>query len=312
MKIRSIMYALKPLMQQILIPISDSFVHPNVKLTDGNGHGETRIYTGDNGLINKELTLKPWKIEFDEKYKDSLSNYFESKEKFKKSMENRVEHVEKNINLCEGKLIKFKEQNGKGDVRRFYIGIEDDENNKLNYKFLRNSLIAKEALFQITESEDEYICTIIDTKDVCVNKEKRKLCSNVGIECLKYKAREYNIEIQTEENGGEFSLRNPENGYFWPVDGYHECGKHKCNGNKDEPCPFNNNIWEFQGDYFHGNPLKYSGQDAFHNKKYEEKYEKDRKKKEFYESKGYKMNIIWESEWTNEKKLLKKQGVKWY
>jgi hypothetical protein len=131
------------------------------------------------------------------------------------------------------------------------------------------------------------------------------------MEYFKYKEKEYDIEIQGAHNGTEFQLRNPKNGYYWPIDGRHVCGIHRCSGSKDLPCSYNMNVWEFQGDWFHGNPEKYNKDDMFHNIPVNKKWEKDQKKKEFYESQGYKVIIVWESKWTSEKKLLQSQGKIW-
>ena len=120
------------------------------------------------------------------------------------------------------------------------------------------------------------------------------------------------IEIQHEHNKGEFQLRNPNNGYFWPVDGYHNCHLHKCSGDLETPCQYNNHIWEFQGDYFHGNPEKYDKDDTFHGITYSKKHNKDLVKKQFYEENGYNVNIKWESEWVQDKKTMKKNNIKWY
>ena len=39
---------------------------------------------------------------------------------------------------------------------------------------------------------------------------------------------------------------------------------------------------------------------------------KDLDKKKFYEEKGYNVNIKWESEWVEDKKIMKKNNVKWF
>ena len=107
-------------------------------------------------------------------------------------------------------------------------------------------------------------------------------------------------------------MRNPNNGYFWPVDGYHNCHLHKCSGDLETPCQYNNNIWEFQGDYFHGNTEKYNKDDTFHGVSYSKKQNKDLDKKKFYEEKGYVVNIKWESKWVEDKKTMKKNNIKWF
>jgi len=141
--------------------------------------------------------------------------------------------------------------------------------------------------------------------------KKKKKSSNACIEWLNYLSNKYSIEIQHEYNKGEFQLRNPKNGYYIPVDGYHNCTIHRCSGDSNNPCQFNNHIWEFYGDYYHGNPLKYNKNDKFHNISYSIKHDKDLYKKKFYEDNGYIVNIKWENEWINDKKFMKKKGIKW-
>jgi G:T-mismatch repair DNA endonuclease (very short patch repair protein) len=70
-------------------------------------------------------------------------------------------------------------------------------------------------------------------------------------------------------------------------------------------------VWEFQGDWIHGNPDLYDETAGCFNRTYKEKREKDQKKKEFYESQGFKVIIMWESEWTKEKKELKRNNQTW-
>jgi hypothetical protein len=162
----------------------------------------------------------------------------------------------------------------------------------------------------LIEKEDYFECNIIKN-DIIEKTQKNKKTSNACCEWLAYLSNTLCIEIQHEHNKGEFQLRNPNNGYFWPVDGYHNCHLHKCSGDLETPCQYNHHIWEFQGDYFHGNPLKYNKDDTFHGVSYSKKHNKDLDKKEFYEKNGYNVNIKWESEWVEEKKEMKKNNIKY-
>lgn len=298
----------------ININIPDCFVSPYLKLSNGkDGHGERRLYTGDNYLNNEKLATKPWFIIYSDNYFNDIKPLLSNDDNFAKYCTKREEMVLSSIELLQNKPISVMCQNGEKDVRRYYVGPQksDKKNIKL-WDTFRNTIIPKKYYLNVVEYSDHFKCNILCIETNLPNSFKKSASvSNIQKEYFKYKEKEYSIEIQGGHNGTEFQLRNPVNGYYWPVDGRHVCGIHKCSGNKDSPCPYNMYIWEFQGDYFHGNPKKYNKDDNFHNIKLETKWEKDKKKKEFYESLGYIVKIVWESEWVNEKKSLKSQGKTW-
>jgi hypothetical protein len=252
---------------------------------------------------------KPWLINYPINYKNEIEEFLDNDENFSKSCDNRKTIVYNAIDICNKKLIKISSQNGKKDVIRYYIGPNKINKENINlYDTFRCSVIPKLYSLKIIEKEEYFECNII--KNEIINKKQKK--SNSCIEWLNYLSNILCIEIQHEDNKGEFKLRNPNNGYFWPVDGYHNCSLHNCSGNLENPCRYNNNIWEFQGDYFHGNPLKYNKDDTFHGIYYLTKHKKDLDKKHFYEEKGYTVNIKWESEWIEDKKIMKKNNIKWF
>lgn len=76
-------------------------------------------------------------------------------------------------------------------------------------------------------------------------------------------------------------------------------------------CPdlfYNEKIIEFNGDLFHANPLKFKGSDTPHpfNKKLTalEIQNKDFERYRYFESMGYEVLVIWESEWTAEQQQV--------
>ena len=297
------------------IAIPDCFVGTNLKLSNGkNGHGERRVYTGDSYDDNEKLTLKPWRITYPVNYMEEIEPVLNTGANFAKLMPNRKEFVQTAFTAVKDKSINIKSQNGTKDVRRFYVGPQKDNSDNVKlWDTFRNTLIPKEYYLQLVEFENYFECQIKSnrTNPPTMNK-KNVSVSNTQMEYFNYKQKEYDIEIQGGHNNQkEFELRNPENGYYWPVDGRHECGIHKCSGSKDSPCQYNMYIWEFQGDYYHGNPEKYNKDDKVHDVSVETKWEKDNKKKEFYESQGYKVNIVWESKWITQKKLLQSEGKTW-
>ena len=295
------------------IQIPDCFVDPILKLNKGkDGHGERRLYSGNCRQINEHICTKPWLIKYNNIYKHEIKDYIIDDNNFSKTCENRYDVILKCINICENILIHVVQQNGKTDVRRYYIGPDkNDKENIKRYDMFRKTIIPKLYHIQLLEAHDCFICKIINNKNVVLLNDHKKITSKVSIEFLKFKSAELHIEIQHIDNGGEFKLRNPDNGYFWPVDGYHNCEIHTCSGNKNNPCLYNNYIWEFQGDYYHGNPTKYISSDKFHDVSYDTKHKKDLAKKTFYEKNGYVVNIKWEGEWVKEKKLMKQNGFSW-
>ena len=65
-----------------------------------------------------------------------------------------------------------------------------------------------------------------------------------------------------------------------------------------------NTIYEFLGDYWHGNPERFDPSDVNKktNVKFQELYNTTFKKFEFLKSKGYNIKYIWETDWLKFKK----------
>jgi hypothetical protein len=70
--------------------------------------------------------------------------------------------------------------------------------------------------------------------------------------------------------------------------------------------PKTNTIYEFYGDYFHGNPQKYNRNDINikNNKTFGELYQKTLEREELIKSSGYNLISIWESEWKALQKVI--------
>jgi hypothetical protein len=117
----------------------------------------------------------------------------------------------------------------------------------------------------------------------------RNRISKQAIEWLQM-LRSTHPNVQTgEQIEGEYRI--PNTGYF--ADGY---------------CPDTNTIFEFHGDYWHGNPVKYESHT--YNKVTSctmgELYEKTKQKRITCEKLGYRYVEIWESSWISFKKVLVK------
>jgi hypothetical protein len=279
--------------------ISDSFVHPNMKLNNGkNGNGESRLFISNNqDYAYKLADGRPWKIIFEDDYKKNVSYFINNERNFRKQVSNRKEDVINNISKINDVLINVEMQQGNKDVCRNYIGqtphrkkktktIEEKEN-IIKWDTFRKGLVPTITTIEFYTENSEYILIQIKYNKNIHKYNKPSGCSFASLEFFDIFSKTNNIEIQTAKNGGEHKERK-ENGYFWPVDGYHNCRHHKCSGSSTNPCFWNNYVFEFQGDYWHKN-----------------KKNKDIEKKKFYTQLGYKWFEITESEWYNNKKVMK-------
>lgn len=102
--------------------------------------------------------------------------------------------------------------------------------------------------------------------------------SRVSLEWLVYRSIQDNVRIKHAMNGGEFTIP----GTRYRADGF-----------------ANNTVYEFHGDYWHGNP-KFYDQDAINpssGKTFGQLYRNTVNKKKMIVEKGYSYVHIWESQW---------------
>ena len=105
--------------------------------------------------------------------------------------------------------------------------------------------------------------------------------SKISLKWLDYLSNKNNIFIQHANNLGEkiISYKNK---------------KYKCDGY----CKYNNTIYEFYGDFWHGNPKLFK-QDDYHpirKIKYGEIYAETIERENILKNMGYNVVSIWESE----------------
>lgn len=121
------------------------------------------------------------------------------------------------------------------------------------------------------------------------NEEKHYYAGNISgpysrkaISWLNRISKEKNIEIDHAEHNKEFRI-SLEDGKYYLVDGY---------------CKENNTVYEFHGDFWHGNPNIYNSDDINpRNKKtYGELYKMTIAKEQIIKSIGFNLVIIWESD----------------
>ena len=109
---------------------------------------------------------------------------------------------------------------------------------------------------------------------------KKKQHSKQQILWLEFISKLHNNKIQHAENDGEFSIPNTR----YKADGY---------------CLETNTIYEFHGDYWHGNPNKFNCDE--YNKttdcSFGELYQKTIEKEEFIKTGGFNLITCWENDW---------------
>jgi hypothetical protein len=98
---------------ELIVAIPDCFVSPYLKLSNGkNGHGERRLYTGDNNNNNEYICNKPWFINYPSNYKNEIEELLDDDENFSKNCDDRKSIVYNAIDSCNKKLINISTQNG--------------------------------------------------------------------------------------------------------------------------------------------------------------------------------------------------------
>ena len=125
------------------------------------------------------------------------------------------------------------------------------------------------------KSEGCYIC---QTKGI----------SKVQIQWLELLSKIYNIQIKHAINGGEYKIPTTR----YKADGY---------------CKKTNTIYEFHGDYWHGNPKIYKSKEFNNtcNATHGELYKKTLIKEQKIRDLGYNLVVMWESDWININKSIK-------
>jgi len=277
---------------------SDSFVHPFMKLSNGkDGNGEGRLFiSSSKNIFNKIVDKKKIKILFDSEYIQKLEQFVSQETHFKQPVSDRCKKWKEYIKLINGKTILIESQNGNKDINRNYIGqtphrkktknkTNDERVNIRNWDIFRKSIVPTKTTFVFDFDHTDLTLTVFYNKNIHIY-NKPSGCSFISIDFFDQFSLLNNIEIQHAMNGTEHKERK-ENGYFWPVDGYHNCNIHKCCGTLDNPCFWNNYVFEFQGTYWH-----------------KDKKNMDLEKKCFYIKRGYNWFEINENEWNNRKKVL--------
>jgi len=115
-----------------------------------------------------------------------------------------------------------------------------------------------------------------------------KKYSKIQIEWLNFTSKFYNIIIQTGDNDIEYRIPN-------------------SNYNADGFCISTNTIYEFHGDFWHGNPKKYNENtyNPISKKTFGELYQKTLEREQQIRNFGYNLVVMWEHDWKNINKSIK-------
>ena len=111
--------------------------------------------------------------------------------------------------------------------------------------------------------------------------------SKPQLEYLNFVAALKQINITHAENGGEYKIPNTK----YSADGYDSK---------------NNTIYEYHGDFWHGNPKIYNENNINPKTRttFGQLYENTIKREEDIKSRGFKLTVIWDSEWKRCKKTI--------
>lgn len=122
----------------------------------------------------------------------------------------------------------------------------------------------------------------------CPKCQKKKQYSKSQIQWLNFIQLYNQITIQHGENGKEFAIQNTN----YKADGY---------------CEETNTIYEFHGDYWHGNPDKFNPTDTNKctKKTYAELYQTTIEREQQIRDLGYNLVVMWENDWRKINKCLR-------
>ena len=152
--------------------------------------------------------------------------------------------------------------------------------NYINNRTKINIICSKHGTFE--QTPDNHLKYIGCSK--CVNNQ----FSKSQIKWLEFLEKYYNINIQHMGNSNqEFRIKNTK----WKADGY---------------CKETNTIYEFHGDYFHGNPKIYLEKDKNDvcNKTMGYLYKKTLEREQKIKELGFNLEVMWESNWNKINKSI--------
>ncbi len=173
------------------------------------------------------------------------------------------------------------------------------------------------ALLALTNNEFITKCKIIHGDIYDYTLTKYESCrKNVDIICLKHGKFTQKAGTHLEGKGCKYCSNNISKQEIKWLDSLmiaQECRHKSIKANDkwyflDAYIPETNTIYEFHGDYWHGNPVKFKPEDVNKNNKtkFGELYEDTINRENELRALGYNLVVIWENDWNKLQKQLKK------
>ncbi len=171
------------------------------------------------------------------------------------------------------------------------INIHKNENNKQLYDYSNvNYINAKQKIKIICKEHGEFIMSPNNhlNSQGCPKCSISKQYSKAQIKWLNFIQSKDNITIQHAENDCEFKIPNTK----FKADGY---------------CKETNTIYEYHGDYWHGNPYRFNSDEINKTTKctFGELYQNTLNKEQQIRDLGFNLITIWESDWIKLNKCVK-------
>jgi len=284
-----------------------------VLIKEAKAHTKKGIGCKDCSNLNKRKTFENWIIDGNNKHNNFykyINLYYENKKPFLTifceihnrtftqnatnhctigqkcpdcGMIDRVKNKKPTIHN-KRKTFEIWKQQGKETHENYYkyISLEYIKDNREKDEPFLNIKCPKHGKFKQRAKEHIYGSGC----DKCASKG----CSKQQIEWLNLKNIIDNTHIQHFENKGEYKIK--------------DIGKRgtKVDGFSKEL----NKVYEFHGDYYHGNPKRFNQTKIFHyDITFGELYNKTIERTKNIRKLSYKVEEMWELDWNNHKKLMK-------
>ncbi len=185
---------------------------------------------------------------------------------------------------------------------------------------IENKLIANKNTFRIFKN----------TENIQINRSKKyNRNSNIGYPYIKIEKihlennikniknnklrirKSHSTSILSQQWIDYLRIRKPNIQHFYSSNGEYEIPNslYKADGYDNDT----NTIYEFNGDFWHGNPRKYNKNEinSVNKKSFGELYENSLKKQEFCKLRGYNYISIWEDEWNNAINIIRLIQIKY-
>jgi len=278
----------------IICPTHGEFIQEAGNHFRGNGCKNCSKYTR---IITKDIFINECNQIHNNKYDYSKVNYTNTKAKIEIICPIHGSFIQLASNHLHGQGCRNCNQNTKVvDTKIFIDESNKIHNNKYDYSkvnYITNKInvdiiCPKHGLFNMSPAQHK-------KGSGCVSCNSYSPSSIKALSWLMYiSISEDIVYYENSINKREYTINNSR----YNVDGF---------------CEKKNTVYEFHGDYWHGNPRKYRSNDINPTTKttYGELYEKTKKKEEFIINERYIYKCMWEMDWDNAIKIVKKSQRLW-